>query len=319
MGLGCSADPPAEVVQEPPSVKPDLPVEHNGFSDHGMVRVPGGTVRLGPRHGSPEATPEHAPPPGSFVSRPPQAVQASLWTSRAGMGLETRLAKVEPFLIDRTEVTQLAYAGFVEDAGYRPPHVAEPWADDGWNWQGSRGPEGREDHPVTLVSYYDARAYCTYRGKRLPTEAEWQIAALGPEDARRVYPWGSRYNGERMNHGQMEAPFFDSTDGYERTAPVGQYPKGRSAFGLDDAFGNAWEYTADFRVDDWKDARHEGFDASGAMINASAAGPGLRVAVRGGSFYFDFRPNPAGEWSAFVPESRRKSAGFRCAADLRSK
>lgn len=315
--LGCAEtapEPPA--VQSAVEVQPDLPELPKGFSNIGMVRVAGGVVELGPRHGlglPPKAGPGPLP---KYVSTPPKEEPASAWFNRAGMGLDKRKAKVSAFLIDRTEVTQSAYAGFIEEAGYRPPHVAEKWADSGWNWAGASGPEGKETHPVTMVSFYDAQAYCTWRGKRLPTEAEWQLAALGPAEARRMFPWGGRYRAERLNHGQLDSPHTDASDGHEWTAPVGQYPEGRSPSGLDDTFGNAWEYTADLRIDDWSHARHDGFDASGAMINVRAPGPGLRVAVRGGSFYFDFEPNPGGEWSAFVPESRRKSAGFRCAADV---
>jgi len=311
----------ADSSPEPPAVAPvvveapDLPKPPKGFSAIGMVRIAGGVVELGPRHGL-GAPPKPGPGPlPKYVSTPPREEPASAWNSRAGMGLEKRKAKVESFLMDKTEVTQAAYAGFVEEAGYRPPHVSEAWAEAGWNWSGPKGSDGKESHPVTMVSFYDAQAYCSWRGKRLPTEAEWQLAALGPSEARRIFPWGARYRAERLNHGQLDAPHTDDSDGHEWTAPVGQYAEGRSPYGLDDMFGNAWEYTADLRIDDWSSARHEGFDADGAMLNVTAPGPGLRVAVRGGSFYFDFQPNPGGEWSAFVPESRRKSAGFRCAAD----
>ena len=189
--LGCAEtapEPPA--VQSAVEVQPDLPEPPKGFSNIGMVRVAGGVVELGPRHGlglPPKAGPGPLP---KYVSTPPKEEPASAWFNRAGMGLDKRKAKVSAFLIDRTEVTQSAYAGFIEEAGYRPPHVAEKWADSGWNWAGASGPEGKETHPVTMVSFYDAQAYCTWRGKRLPTEAEWQLAALGPAEARRMFPWG---------------------------------------------------------------------------------------------------------------------------------
>ena len=118
----------------------------------------------------------------------------------------------------------------------------------------------------------------------------------------------------RFNHGRMSAPNFDDSDGSERTAPVGSYAGGRAASGIDDAFGNAWEFTADLRVESHRQLAHQGA-GDGVLRDATAPGPGLRVAVRGGSFYFDLRPNPGGEWAAFVPEVRRKSAGFRCARD----
>ena len=218
--------------------------------------------------------------------------------------------------MDQTEVTRSAYARFLTETGYRLPHVAEDWAEDGWNWAEPSVESDLANHPVVLVSYYDAQAYCQWSNKRLPSEAEWQLAALGSAAEKRVFPWGNRYRDDWLNHGRMKAPNFDGTDGFSRTAPVGSFPQGRSSSGLDDMFGNVWEFTADARIDDWSAARHDGFGASGEMINARAPGPSLRVAVRGGSFYFDFRPNPGGEWASFIPEIRRKSAGFRCAANL---
>jgi formylglycine-generating enzyme required for sulfatase activity len=232
-----------------------------------------------------------------------------------GRGLMARKVNVTPFLIDQNEVTRGDYSRFLKNTGYRLPHVGEAWADDGWNWTSVQVAEDMANHPVVLVSYYDASAYCAWSGKRLPTEAEWQLAALGPASDKRSYPWGSRYSDDALNHGKAEAPNFDGSDGFERTAPVGSFPKGRSPYGLNDMFGNAWEFTSDYRIDDWRQATHNGFGPYGELLEARATGPGLRVAVRGGSYYFDFRPQPGGEWAAFVPESRRKSTGFRCALD----
>jgi formylglycine-generating enzyme required for sulfatase activity len=286
------------------------------FSTLGMVRIPGGTVMLGPRHTKGESPPPLTETPPEFVAMTPPEIKPKPWVSLGGRGLVPRAVSIGPFLIDQTEVTQTAYASFLNETGYRLPHVAEDWARDGWNWTEAAPMLDTHDHPVVLMSFYDAQAFCGWRGKRLPTEAEWQMAALGPQSDLRTYPWGSRYQQERLNHGRLTAPNFDDSDGYAKTSPVGSYPSGRSPYGIDDMFGNAWEYTADLRIGDWGWSRHEGFGPTGAMINARAPGPGLRVAVRGGSYYFDFRPNPGGEWNAFVPESRRKSAGFRCAVDI---
>lgn len=325
--LGCSdsaqtVDPAPEPTVELASTKVNVDLQ---FSAVGMIRIEGGIVQLGPRHvpssahggGTPETIPKSKQPLPQYISLPDTTLPATPWRSRGGLGLTPRMASVTPFLIDKTEVTQAAYAQFLDGTGYRLPHVAESWADDGWNWNATIVDKDKSLHPVTMVSFHDAHAYCRWRGKRLPTEAEWQLAALGSAQDRRTFPWGDRYQGDRVNHGRMESPNFDGSDGYDRTAPVGSFSSGNSIYGLEDSFGNAWEYTSDLRVGDWSWARHDGFDAQGAMVNARVPGPGLRVAVRGGSFYFDFEPHPGGEWSAFVPESRRKSAGFRCAADVK--
>ena len=310
IGLGCTDPPP------PPAAPSAEPAEQPVPVSDDMVTIRGGTVQMGPRMIRPGGD---ATRPAVPVDRPPplpSTGKAVPWISRGGRGLMPRMVAVSGFQIDRTEVTRDQYARFLDATGYRLPHVAEPWAEDGWNWTDASAPDGLGTHPVVLVSYHDASAFCRWAGKRLPTEAEWQLAALGPSTDGRVYPWGSRYRDDFLNHGRMEPPNFDDTDGYRTTSPVGSFPQGRSATGLDDTFGNAWEFTADARIDDWSHARHQGHDAAGAMINARAPGPALRVAVRGGSFYFDLRPNPGGEWAAFTPESRRKSSGFRCARDL---
>ena len=77
-----------------------------------------------------------------------------------------------------TEVTRKDYKEFLETTGYRPPFIAEEWAEDGWNWNGTDYPEGTAEHPVVMVSWYDAQEYCIWRGKRLPTELEWQLGFL---------------------------------------------------------------------------------------------------------------------------------------------
>ncbi|MFT4974811.1 MAG: sulfatase modifying factor 1 [Myxococcota bacterium] len=230
-----------------------------------------------------------------------------------GAHLKPRQVSVSAFTIDQHEVTREAYRTFLLETGYRPPHVDEPWAEDGWSWQGTDYPQGTGDHPVVLVSWYDATEYCAWAGGRLPTEAEWQLAALGAD---RTYPWGNDYDERRLNHGTIDAPNFDDSDGYLRTSPVGAFPSGRTPEGVDDLFGNAWEFTADFRRDQWSrylDATGQPLHGNGPTQGATAPGPGLYVAVRGGSYYFDLRPNPGGERHQFLPEIRRKTSGFRCA------
>ncbi len=243
---------------------------------------------------------------GQQMQRP-----ASLFTSQGGQQLKARVVRVASFWIDRTEVTRRAYRAFLADTGYRPPHVTESWADDGWNWTGIDYPAGTADHPVVMASFYDAQAYCSWAGKRLPSESEWQLAALGTAGDNRVFPWGDTYDGAKLNHGQMMEPNFDDSDGYLTTSPVGAFPAGRSPYGLEDAFGNAWEFTSDWRVDSWELVSFE--EGGQGLQDVHSPGPGLYVAVRGGAYFFDLRPNPAGERNHFLPELRRKTSGFRCA------
>ncbi len=224
-----------------------------------------------------------------------------------------RDVEVSAFWLDLTEVTRDQYALFLQDTGYRPPYVDEDWARDGWNWTGPTPPPGTGDHPVVLVNWHDARAYCTWAGKRLPTESEWQLAALGPAQAERLYPWGNDYDGARLNHGTLLPPNYDDSDGWERTSPVGSFPAGASPEGVQDLFGNAWEWVEDVRVRGWEQVRAR--EGAGPLHDPVAMGPALYAASRGGAFFFDLRPNPSGERSAFLAELRRKSTGFRCARD----
>jgi formylglycine-generating enzyme required for sulfatase activity len=120
------------------------------------------------------------------------------------------------------------------------------------------------------------------------------------------YPWGVNYKDNALNHGQMQAPNYDDSDGYLRSAPVGSFPSGNSPYGLSDMFGNVWEFTSDYRRSSWD-------FYTGEQKDVTATGPGLYVAVRGGAYFFDLRPNPGGERNEFLTEIRRKTSGFRCA------
>jgi formylglycine-generating enzyme required for sulfatase activity len=271
------------------------------LSEDGMIQVPAGVIWLG-----------HSALPGRALPPPPPGAEAVPWRSDGQAVMEPREVYVPAFEIDRTELSRAEYARFLLATGYRPPHVDEDWARDGWNWEGDRPPAGTEDHPVVLVSWYDAEEYCRWAGKRLPTEAEWQLAALGPASLGREYPWEGPYQGDRLNHGARSEPFYDDSDGYRTTSPVGAFPQGASPSGALDMFGNAWEFTADARVGSWALVRDDG-QVDGRPSNPRAPMPALYVAVRGGSYFFDLQQRADAERSEFLPELRRKTSGFRCA------
>ena len=126
------------------------------------------------------------------------------------------------------------------------------------------------DEPVVNVDWAEAAAYCEWVGGRLPTEAEWELAARGPQG--REYPWGAEWDPARLNAA-------GDADGHAKTAPVGSYPSGASPFGLLDMGGNVAEWTAD-----WYDAR--------AYRDAKAKDPkgpprGRYKVARGGSWSED--------------------------------
>jgi formylglycine-generating enzyme required for sulfatase activity len=182
----------------------------------------------------------------------------------------------------------------------------------------ARDPEKLGNHPVNCVDWDQAAGYCKWRGGRLPTEAEWEFAARGPDG--RVYPWGDEPpSSELLNscgkeclawgkkNDVEENPMYASDDGFATTAPVGSFPKGASRFGLEDVVGNVWEWVAD-----WS-AGYSGEE------QADPHGPptGTTKIIRGGAWNGAY---PAWVRPTFryrdVPTKRSYGIGFRCAASL---
>ena len=232
---------------ERPSGNP-LPRSWNHRKDGSrMVLVPGGPFLEGP---APEA------PAGT----PPRRVQ------------------VPAFYIDRFEVTNQQFRGFVQATGYRAQG----------QWERYATPDRRR-HPVIAVSWYDAQAYAQWAGKRLPTEHEWEKAARGGDG--RLYPWGSPWQPERIN-------CFESAVG--NTSEVGAFPKGASPYGVEDLCGNVFE---------WVDAWYIPLGAGSETL------PLLRVA-RGGSRNDLARDCTAVARRGVFPENGALvNSGFRCALD----
>src|SRR3990172_2754402 len=126
------------------------------------------------------------------------------------------------FFIDQYEVTHGQYQQFIEKTGYSAPLY----------WKGGKFPEGQGSFPV-MVGWADAKAYCEWAGKRLPTEAEWEKAARGTDG--RKYPWGNEFDPARANVGEAQPG----------PVRVGNYPTGKSPYGAYNMIGNVWEWTSD--------------------------------------------------------------------------
>ena len=186
---------------------------------------------------------------------------------------------LQAYRIDLCEVTNAEYRQCVVAGACSEPAELRRYAD----------PEFA-DHPVVFVTWYNARGYCSWRGKRLPTEAEWEKAARG--DDGRSFPWGTVLLRDRLN----------ADNRFGGTTRVGSFPSGASPYGVLDMAGNVWEW-----VDDW----YEPYP--GSTFRSDLFGKKYKV-VRGGSWN-----HPAEDARTFHrdiahPARAIRVVGFRCAA-----
>jgi formylglycine-generating enzyme required for sulfatase activity len=199
---------------------------------------------------------------------------------------------VPAFVIDRTEVTNAAFAVFARRTGYRT--LAEQ-AGEPRTWRTQAQP-GTDAHPVTFIAWADANAYCIDAGLRLPTELEWERAARG--DDGRLWPWGNEWDGNNLNSLERGATGPSS---------VGSFAPGASPYGLVDMAGNVWEWTSSPYV------AASGQGATDAQASQTFHG---HLVLRGGSW----RTIAAGTQATYrkpaPPEYRRDTTGFRCAGGL---
>lgn len=221
----------------------------------------------------------------------------------------THRVQVETFLIDRYEVTNERFEYFNWDFGRS---IDGPWR---------RGfARGQEQFPVRFVSWRDARAYCVWAGKRLPTEAEWEFAARGSD--LRTYPWGWNWTPTAARAG------LDADAG---CVAVGSHPEGVSPFGVHDMGGNVWEWTSDY-YDRWIYQERTHGITKFPTGPPYGAGPLQRFIDHGtapGNERSTVRVIRGGGWSGPGAEMTRVSkrlfgrpdawfndTGFRCAANI---
>jgi len=239
-------------VEQPHTNNSGLAAEED--ANAGMTFIPGGTFKMGSERHQPEER-------------------------------FTHVVQVDGFWIDRHEVTNAQFKQFVDATGYRTlaergldPKAQQNVAKEllvpgsavfihpvsgssrrtaaGWqfvaraNWREPNGPgssiTGKENHPVVHVAYEDALAYAQWRGRSLPTEAQWEFAARGGRDGED--DWSSAFDADGKpiaNTWQGIFPVVNTEDdGYAGTAPVGSFkPNG---YGLYDMVGNVWEWTSDW-------------------------------------------------------------------------
>ncbi len=197
------------------------------------------------------------------------------------------------FLMDARETTNAEYADCVAAGACSAPAFSSSFSRVSYYED-----PAYKDFPVVYVDWYQARAYCEWRGKRLPTEAEWEYAARGGLS-------GGRFmNGDTVT-GQ-EANYFDSGDPWDNdTSPAGYFPP--NGYGLYDVAGNVWEWTNDWYGPDYY-ASSPGDDPAGPASGAAKA-------LRGGSFGQSAMSLRAAKRYNAAPETRGSLLGIRCAAD----
>lgn len=248
--------PPTPTVAPSPTSAPTRPGETPSpvvLITSQMVEIPGGSFTMGSDTGGPDSKPAHK-------------------------------VDVSAFHIDTFEVTNSDFKAFVDATGFKTD--AEKSGDKPWTAYA----EGKENHPVVKVSWNDASAFCKWAGERLPTEAEWEMAARGTDG--RAYPWGSDWDPKKVNGKEA---------GIRGTTAVGSYPGGASPFGVMDLGGNVWEWTATI-------ADHYPGNTAASKLYGSNV-----YIIRGGG-WFDVKDQIASYYrNSAVPTTANDDLGFRCA------
>ncbi len=200
---------------------------------------------------------------------------------------------LDAFAIDQVEVTNERYLAFVRATGHRNP--PNPY---GTGLLVSA--KGIEQQPVVQVTWYDAKAYCRWANKRLPTEAEWEKSARGADA--RLFPWGND------PPSATRAVFDIEWSGENTMRPVGTMPAGDSPFGVKDMSGNAREW-----VEDWYDPDYY---KQAPARNPTGPAKGVVRSIRGGSWHsplWDIGTASRGR-GGFALQTH--GTGFRCARTL---
>jgi formylglycine-generating enzyme required for sulfatase activity len=236
---------------------------------------------------------------------------------------------VAPFLLDTTEVTVAGYAACVQAGKCRPAAatIQKKWSKvefpEVWSAQCNRDRADRADHPVNCVDWDQAREYCAWSGKRLPTSAEWEWAARNGKKGTR-YPWGKAapaerpcWSGDRSGQPRQkswwerlvkkedeeeEAPPRSALEGLrDGTCPVASHPEADNALGVKDLTGNVWEWTS-----------------SEGVVGADTRGrQGYAVKIARGGGWADRDPEVlrVSRVAKNRADDRGADLGFRCAKD----
>ncbi len=316
LGAVAQADAPVELLHE-----------NDGST---MAVIPATEFRMGTEEPSPDSP---KLPVANAPLRPKEVLlarSAQVWSHPEER--PAHAVRLRSYAIDRYEVTNAQYRKFVNAVGRAGDHSLchpdEPKGKDHTPryWREFNpllndadhartlpfGPETfrADDKPVVGVDWFDAFAYACWAGKRLPTEAEWELAARGPNRLR--WPWGNDWAWGRANTGGEKRGMDVSArghekDGYIYAAPVGSFPEGRSPFGCDDMAGNVAEWCAD-----WFD---KSYYKNAPKQDPKGPADGSFRAVRGGGSQNMPSSVRCAARDSHEPEFRTFTLGFRCAKD----
>lgn len=279
---------PTSLPESSPTITPSVGSTRSSLKD-GMVQVfvPAGEFEMGYEDGDSDEKPVHT-------------------------------VYLDAFWIDQTEVTNEMFSVFLNERGNQREDESD-WLGTGYDvanivqitnqWLPKTG---YATHPVIHVTWYGARAYCDWAGRRLPTEAEWEKAARGERGW--LFPWGGNEFDCHQGNFDDEKVVDDfvvtggeNCDGFERTSPIGSFASGSSPYGALDLAGNVWEW-----VGDWYASIYYS-----SSPNENPDGPfyGDYRVMRGGSWNLNDRISSSTLRGKQNPGHHGNSLGFRCAMD----
>ena len=204
---------------------------------------------------------------------------------------------LEAYLIEQYPVTNAEYAVFVRETDHPPPP----------HWKESGFPPEDANLPIVHVSWYDSSKYAQWAGKRLPTEAEWEKACRGPDG--RIYPWGNIFVPDESESTETPAETLQILTTH--LTPVGVRPATVSPYGVSDAAGNVWEWTADW-YQPYPDPKRE---------QSKRAMEDKQKTLRGGS-WLEVRDGTAERYFRCAnrlhapPDYTAGNIGFRCVREV---